>query len=60
MSTTPELLADLFTDWAKRDGILARITDRQQVADLGLAFGAGFMIAQELAKHDPETKGEQQ
>ena len=58
-AATPELLADLFADWAKRDGILARIT-KEQCADLARAFGAGFMIAQELAKHDPDIKGEQE
>lgn len=53
-TATPELLADLFTDWAERDGILARITE-EQCADLARAFGAGFMIAQGFVKARPSA-----
>lgn len=45
----PEVMADMFTEWANREGILARITG-EQCADLALAFGAGFMCGQAVAE----------
>ena len=39
----PEGIADMFTDWAARNGILARVT-REQCGDLAQAFGAGFAL----------------
>jgi hypothetical protein len=41
---TPEMMADMFARWAKREGILARVTE-DQCADLARAFGAGFLSA---------------
>lgn len=40
-----EAMADLFTEWAKREGILSRITE-DQCRDLAKAFTAGFAAAE--------------
>ena len=40
-----ELMADLFTEWAKREGILSRITE-EQCRDLAKAFMAGYAAAE--------------
>jgi hypothetical protein len=47
--TTPEHMADLFTEWAQRERILPRLTE-EQCADLAKAFMAGYMAA--LAQPD--------
>jgi hypothetical protein len=42
--TDPDTMAEMFTDWAKREGLLPRITE-EQCADLAKAYMAGWVMA---------------